>query len=397
MSLDVLTLAAAKKYTDSQRLGYTETVKKTITWDGNTEGKLAIPAENMLAYKVSDTPIKITQDNIKRIRFSNDSVKIDGYVVQSQTAENGATMSAVIGIMGMVTGQLAAVAYDDIYVDGDLIIEKGVYFGMGYNGKDYISILETEEEVIHKVDPKYLPEGGVGHEEKKVVTWDGNTEGKHGINMGQFTLAKASDVPINVTAENLKRMVFTVTDRNDTRVENIDLSKLDVFISPDGNNITIIQSEGVEAPLAMIFPETVEQMGEKGVYLLDIDLSDAFGDGAHQYVSLLETETVHQIDKKYIPGVTLSEVTITEIQEFNSEENYPLSAETSAVLDALLEKKKPIIVTIKLEFQGTPVVISDVAQVCTIPGISGFVTKGMVTIGVFKQDGAWEAFAETDA
>ena len=237
---------------------------------------------------------------------------------------------------------------------------------------------------------KYTDSQRLGHTETKAITWDGNTEGKHGINMGQFTLTKASDVPINVTAENLKRMVFTVTDKKDTRVENIDLSKLDVFISPDGNNITIIQSEGVEAPLAMIFPETVEQMGEKGVYLLDIDLSGAFGDGAHQYVSLLETETIHQIDQKFIPGVILPVVELT--THFPTDgSTASLTAEESEQLTAAAKNALPIVAKFAIDGAKAAALFAFVLE--EVEGVAQFAYKiGLDTYQIVYADGmGWVA------
>ena len=344
------TLKAAKEYTDSQRLGYTETVKKTITWDGNTEGKLAIPAGNMTAYKVSDTPIKITQENIKRIQFANDSVKIDGYEVQSQTAENGATMSVVIGIIGMAAGQLAAVAYDDIYVDGDLIIEKGVYFCMGYDGKDYISLLEIEEEVIHKVDPKYLPEGGVGYKEKMIITWDGDTTGKTTIPGSIGYACKISDDPIDISNLTLKKIAITqkqIID-NVSAEGYFDIEKMEISEIPEAG----IWGVNFNDPDGPFYSETAimsvkEDMDafQKGVYLFYYETgSDTYP--IHFYVSCVEFEKIRQIDRKFIPGLipvielttplTIDEPPVTLTEEENMALDSAAKTEMPIVLKAII-------------------------------------------------------------
>ena len=164
MSLDVLTLAAAKKYTDSQKLGSVET--KVITWDGNTEGKVSVDSAEdgtriHTLYKVSDDPVEITNDNIKRIS-SNSGVPLTGnqVIVQTFTLENDATMTTV-GVDE--TSAIIMVADKDLYLEGNLLAEKGVYFAVitiiETTRTEYIQSLELE--TVHQIDPKFIPEAPV--------------------------------------------------------------------------------------------------------------------------------------------------------------------------------------------------------------------------------------------
>lgn len=159
----------AKEYADSQRLGYKE--QNIITWDGDTEGKKELPAgDNIVLYKVSDVPVKITKDNIKKILL-NDGKTVDQIAeeqngtisVASQSDENGATLTVVAVVAGAYTAQFVAVADDDIYSDGALVIEKGVYFFGNEESGIFVSVIELE--TIHQIPIEYIPATVITDEE----------------------------------------------------------------------------------------------------------------------------------------------------------------------------------------------------------------------------------------
>ena len=156
-----LILEQAKHEAKKKQLASKE--QNVITWDGNTEGKKELPAgDNIVLYKVSDAPVKITKDNVKKILL-NDGRTADQIAeeqngtisVASQSDENGATLTAVAVVAGAYTTQFVAVADDDMYSDGILVIEKGVYFlGIEKTGV-FVSAIELE--TIHPIPQEYIP------------------------------------------------------------------------------------------------------------------------------------------------------------------------------------------------------------------------------------------------
>ena len=146
------------------RLAYSE--KKTITWDGNTEGKASISVgdDGRLLFKVSDTPIVITQDNIKKVMFNGNEKQTlsgDQVTVASQTFDNNATLTVVYLELqndGDIK-QYIVVADNDIYLEGTLLVEKGVYLwnntGTASTVPSYVSCVELE--TIHPIPQEYIP------------------------------------------------------------------------------------------------------------------------------------------------------------------------------------------------------------------------------------------------
>lgn len=146
------------------RLAYSE--KKTITWDGNTEGKASIAVDDYgpLLFKVSDTPIVITQDNIKKVTFNGNEKQTlsgDQVTVASQTLDNNATLTVVYQELqndGDIF-QCIAVADNDIYYEGTFLAEKGVYLrndtGTASTVPSYVSCVELE--TIHPIPQWAIP------------------------------------------------------------------------------------------------------------------------------------------------------------------------------------------------------------------------------------------------
>lgn len=179
---------------------------------------------------------------------------------------------------------------------------------------------------------KYTDSQRLGYTEPNVLTFDGNPD-----NIVNEYMVKISDNVYDLNS--IVSITFQMGDKTNKFDKSVIIHNDELSVGTEEYPAMVASFGDVVANILGIEP------GTYFFYSVDPESNEKY------YVSRVEfAETVHQIDPKFIPGVTLSEVTITEIQEFNSEENYPLSAETSAVLDALLAKKKPIIVTIKLEF-----------------------------------------------
>lgn len=140
---------------------------------------------------------------------------------------------------------------------------------------------------------EYTDNQRLAHEEKTVITWDGNTEGKASVTAGENGMMyKVSDDPIVITEYNLKSIA---DDRNVVPGEGLVVMSQ---VSENGATMTIISVRGLEeyGPVVMVTDKDAYMDGvliaEKGVY---------FNKSVSGYVNRLELETVHQIDQKFIP------------------------------------------------------------------------------------------------
>lgn len=140
--MDLMTLAMAKQYTNSQQLGYT----KELTWNGNIEGKQYF--EELGAVKVSETAYDLS-----------DVVSITG-------CDNGEMMKWTLpnpDIVLNTEGGAQFLETDD--GSGPLVIsvpkDSGIALVLGISGTWLRYISEDAYiagiELIHPIDPKYLP------------------------------------------------------------------------------------------------------------------------------------------------------------------------------------------------------------------------------------------------
>ena len=141
--MDILTLSMAKAYSD-EKGGYTE--KKTLTNDGNNEGKESLDAVDIPTVRIVEV--------------------IDPYTITEVTMlYNGETLV-------FPKDQLVVTEHNDcetsVSVDGNigvLILEENNNYGA--SAGTYVAsameigvcVTRIETETIHPIDPKYLPEG----------------------------------------------------------------------------------------------------------------------------------------------------------------------------------------------------------------------------------------------
>jgi hypothetical protein len=174
-----------KKYGVSNYFGETTVKGDTLTWDGNTDGKLIV---DECFVKVSDAIVLI--DDLK----NGYSVYLN---VNGETSCDTFSVDSVIDLGGMliaVEDYVFCTAIDNFTADGIVFPEKGIYFylgafqvGEGILGEGTFSLTIPnyngfETTVIKPIETKYLPEHLHFGTETKVVegdtlTWDGNTEG----------------------------------------------------------------------------------------------------------------------------------------------------------------------------------------------------------------------------
>ena len=143
MSFDPVTYAMAKAYSDKKG-GYVEP-GKVYTFDGNADGKTAIPVSSeFVGVKISnDTP---SVEQITKVVFEADA---DGeHHVIEMTPEMW-TVYTASGLKGLVLdGALF------VFVSDGSVHESGFYVVTNESG--YVSYVEFEE-TIHPIKPEYLP------------------------------------------------------------------------------------------------------------------------------------------------------------------------------------------------------------------------------------------------
>lgn len=141
--MDMITLALAKQYTDSQKLAYTEGGGSLI-WDGNTEGK-EVYNENFV--RVSTKALDLNEIATVTLSENGEVTTIaasEGNVI----VDNGASLfiADVPLIISVSVAGTADFAYFDV----------GTYLFTTPEADAYVSSV-TFKETIHPIDPKYLP------------------------------------------------------------------------------------------------------------------------------------------------------------------------------------------------------------------------------------------------
>lgn len=133
--------------------GYDDSVN--ISWDGNTDGLVAVTASYGDYYKVSDNPLSISQVTGATIMFNSfgqiysaEAVVMsgDGFICLGSAEQFGLPATAVVALE------------DNVDVYGDVIPEKGIYFleAVGEDGAvAYMSGLSNS--CLEQIDAKFLP------------------------------------------------------------------------------------------------------------------------------------------------------------------------------------------------------------------------------------------------
>ena len=184
---------------------------------------------------------------------------------------------------------------------------------------------------------EYTDSQRLAHEKKTVITWDGNTEGKETIEHEMFQyLYKISDEGIDV--ENIKSMMLY-----DGRLGKASECIAKTSVLHEGSLQMLIYDETAPAVLStkenFSFDEGLEV--KKGTYFYGAQDTAVF------FVESITIETVHQIDKKFIPGY----IPVLELTTGFSIENRHLdcTAEESAILQMASDSKMPVVVRFNID------------------------------------------------
>ena len=139
-----------------------------------------------------------------------------------------------------------------------------------------------EETIVHTIEPKFLPAGGVGYDNSKVITWDGDITGKHQIG-GNF--CKVMDDMLDL--ESITRVVWSVNDGStleftDFKIDrNEEISGLLYLVPMAGGPRLVLISDGSYSPDI-----------PKGTYLVVTSLV---------WTSRVEYTDIKTIEPKFLP------------------------------------------------------------------------------------------------
>lgn len=186
--MDLLTLAMAKAYTD-QKAGYVETKKTVLTFDGDLTGKDVLHLnEAIKMVKLSDNAFEASDligftiytrrdtNGVTVIEETSNYTK-DKLFISTQEETNSWTASLSKDVEPVIQ-----CLKEDFIFDGGSIA-KGLYVGYASAESDtmsyvsYVSKVEFVTEIVHTIDPKFLP--GVCLPVVDLIGYEENTNGEH--------------------------------------------------------------------------------------------------------------------------------------------------------------------------------------------------------------------------
>lgn len=252
----------------------------TIEWDGDTEGREVIPDGNVGYYKISN--IAPSKDEIIG---GTVSLNLDGSVSDLPISETD-----IVNDSDVIYRVNGSGVYSDMILFYGIMTEyegftPGLYAFYGEDTEGYVYAKKlTYHSVIHKLDPKFLPEGGVGWEEKNhtVIEWDGGTEGRDTFN-GMY---KVSD--LTPTYEDLVGATVEASTGESATI-TADVISLEPGVISIFDGVLAVLNFAEQEREDYGIPDNVTT----GIYFLLDDV----------YTSKLiySSVTVHQLDEKFLP------------------------------------------------------------------------------------------------
>lgn len=327
---------AAKAYTDSQRLAYSEKHGTDISWDGDSTGKLVL--------KDALTQVSKMPTDLSQVESVASMVLVDvGGVLQSGT-------EYVLPLNEMVYQRLDE--YTDVLMAGDSIfvgsctkehyvdafdvnVPAGTYFASSEAA--YVSRLIMKE-TIHPIDPKYLPKGGVGYEDKTTLTYDGVIDGKTYFESDGSYMVRVGDI---VDGNAITSITAVVGGSPVTVLKG----EFEVQDNGSGTIGVVLTAGSFSGSIPVLIFNDGNAMGvSAGTYFAD---APSIG----MYTAELIAETIHPIDPKYLPAGVGDNSVILDLNQlrlsFNtlfSGTEIPLGAEQIALADYAFKNKSDIVI-----------------------------------------------------
>lgn len=392
--IDLTTLAAAKAYTDRQRLAYDESVSlgDTLTWDG-TPTDVYVDDGNYGVYaKVSDnTPTK--EDLLDgRLTILQNNTESDTYLGNDTLLQDVADV--------LVVADYAFVVYaDNALLDGIVFPKKGIYFAHGEAG--YVKSLQTlaytfTKGELKKLDKKYLPDDiSVSWnnmtdkpfgDESVTIEWDGNTEGIHSFEWNGGIFAKVSEL----TPEPSELIGGSFSVISPSGLDTVSITE-DIMADQRAEGAPILMINAGAWFLCVIYePFEADVIAEAGIYFTKV--------ASNIYVSFLSYGSIKKLDPKYLPEGGVGYEGVTDIGDTLTWDGTPTDTVVQFMTDPLTEycrvsnntptAEKLVGATVTLE--GTTLEITDDSLVKEYDDIVAFApeaTSGGALIFVAYKDG----------
>lgn len=155
---------------------------------------------------------------------------------------------------------------------------------------------------VHPIDPKYLPEGGVGYTGKSVITFDGNPEGLPSF-LGYCRISDIVDLNTvaNITGVMNGELVTITSDMFEVRKLS-ELAADAIYMKDNSFNFP------TDAYFVICFRENVDNNIPSGLYVF-------CNPDYNSYVSRVEfAGVIHPIDPKYLGNAMPNVVDLTEFE-----------------------------------------------------------------------------------
>ena len=360
-----------KDLTDKPFYETVQNLGDTITWDGTpTEDVVNLPTEevdfDIELFRISENTPTIEELQTGRLTALQGDVDVDFNVSELMCVEAipGITLVASDG-----TPLLVVVKHDNFSYEQEGIafsVEKsGVYSVCIYSSNlgvlAFVSSLTipnynfTKTE-IKKLDPKFLPDGGVGYSYKTSVkdtlTWNGEPSDTV---VGVFTAAMhhvSDNVPSIEEMQNCSVVINGIVDGEPVTQQFVPGAD-DVISLSDKAFMLVFEGElpvlGVttEDNCIVEFGSFIVSFPKKGIYFLSAG-ADAFSGIDQMQLSSLTIEgytftkeVTRKIDEKYLPGILPEVVLTTPIDyaftSFTDAENAAITAVASMNMPAIFK------------------------------------------------------------
>ena len=283
------------------RTHWEENNQTVIEWDCSADGRdvFAFSSEDII--KVADATPTLTELVGGSLRVASGGEEYTGIITEDGIIEYD-------GFVYVTTdaGIFYVITKINIVIDGETFTapSTGIYMPIVYTeAEDDILITFTYgSTTVHKLDPKYLPDGGFGWEENNqtVIEWDGDITGK---TVFENVFYKVSDITPSVEEfTNVVAMQRALVDGSWVE-EPVPIPAEVIEVSLDGGviqtsvvlivNLSDADREANSLPSADVLPN--------GLYLYCVP--EGMDEDIQVYMSKLTygSVAVHQIDEKFIP------------------------------------------------------------------------------------------------
>lgn len=287
--------------------------QQVLTYDGNPDIREETTPQGIYLVKVSDELIDF--NNIKQVTVQPENgepitVEITPDMVQITTEGDMITLFNIS--YNEMVAPIAAVA--TFPPNTDFVERNGTYL-CGYENEimiGYVSRIEFQEN-IHKLDIKYLPDGGFGYSEVgkviNTVEWDGIIDNRFQLpgDWEDAVMVRVSDEPIEVTNDTLKSIKMNEIEiwDNEATKEAMGLQvTTSIFGAEEKFKITAITNNSDVAIVKILHqsvPPEYSSIGEMipaGIYFIS-----GYFEAELLYTSSISAEIdgeiIHKINPKY--------------------------------------------------------------------------------------------------